>query len=90
MQLPDLSRPPRVERTSSTGDVYELFYCPFCFELDELMLHDSPQLDHAEDDLACAWVECYECGANGPGCDTASEAVDGWNNRVWAFTPFWN
>lgn len=28
------------------------------------------------------WIECEDCGAEGPWCDTLQEALDAWSERV--------
>jgi len=58
--------------------------CPFCGETRELVRIESTRVDEGDsyEDLQMEkWVECQNCGAMGPPCDTFKEAVKSWNGR---------
>ena len=60
----------------------ELQPCPFC----------GGNLPMTRKVLGEAWVECHECGADGPMKDSEEEAEEAWNQRIAAapgtFQPF--
>lgn len=51
----------------------ELNPCPFCKGEVEL---------EPDRDAAAYWVNCPKCGASGPICQTAKEAVEKWEHRA--------
>jgi len=48
--------------------------CPFCHSSEVSLVH-------------YLWVECAGCGADGPVCDTISEAVEAWNRATAPLAP---
>jgi hypothetical protein len=55
----------------------EMEKCPFCGALDGMEVISVPQPDSK-----ARAVHCWNCSAEGPGCDTEAEATQTWNRRA--------
>ena len=58
----------------------ELLPCPFCGLVPELKIMES---DDDEGNTAY-WPTCKSCKMTGPEGDTAEEAVEFWNHRIFS------
>lgn len=54
------------------NEIKTKFPCPFCRCADHLVAYES------DSGPAGMWVECRECGARGPQCDSFSDALQEW------------
>lgn len=55
--------------------------CPFCGEAADIGVRDVPRIGLTSYRRPGHTAHCRSCGAAGPACDTAAEAVREWNDR---------
>src|SRR5579859_1126081 len=64
----------------TAGAVEADWYCPFCKSVDGPHVYTVENFDEGSARFEKAYVECEECGAQGPACASDAEAAAKWKS----------